>query len=903
MNVQLEELTSRIAATTPRPGLNEMFAMMPQTQRLAEEMMPADTMRKITDDVEIELRFIIGYQLSDSRMLLPELRGITNLDALKIFQALKDVAGKTTAPVGFAGDSTGAGAAGSLADLFVEHAAEKVSGKKLVPDPIAPMARILPVSPELMKQLRPVSALDTETVEPQTASAVPTTEELLRHPAIHYLRIVFEPGDRVCIKLIHATETYPNTKNPKTQHPFYDLEDVLATETIAKLVRANLEGWHVFACMNPFVSKAENLRISKESKRFNHTYKPDPENPGKQKRENDPNGTFDNQEHRAMICISGMIRAVFAEIDNNGDRAVMEVRAAAAAGEIPKPHFINQSSPGKYQLIWLVQGFDLPMQRALNERISKRFGADDHSVDGARVLRIPGFLNTKPKYDPKPTVITVEENPGPRSKLEDFKIDLSKIPAAPAKSAKPTNPVADGEVDHSDTDGAAHSNPDDFDRPLSLSPTFPYNYTFIPCGHRDSEIYRIACRLREWGDSKEEIIPKLVEAFEKLCAKDGSDYVAMCQQKADSACQHPAGHGKDNMPILGPVTAATPAPAERSVDQLEQLKESREEAVQNLKSTMIEAAARQADEIIAGLPAVGEPNPTANLATASAAAPAVSTRGFVWTPKFALPESPDAEEYRDYIFAPATGELDGWFPRGDVSIIGGASGSNKSTLIMDGLDNQARGQDFLGHRTFGLPYLILTVDRGDNAQKRTLERMNLDYKNIPIGRLKASVGPTMLDEICRRIEQAKVFPAAVFFEGADMVLEDAGKMQFVVPFVSGLQEICRYYHIAIILSVGAPKFKSGEGYTAKRDMLFGSIAWGRMAETIVVLQCPDGDDTSLKRELSVLLRNGPAEKFSMVYDNGKLIVDKEITTATNEPKDIAWYKRRAFEGWTDPDKK
>jgi hypothetical protein len=73
------------------------------------------------------------------------------------------------------------------------------------------------------------------------------------------------------------------------------------------------------------------------------------------------------------------------------------------------------------------------------------------------------------------------------------------------------------------------------------------------------------------------------------------------------------------------------------VDQLEQLKESREEAVQNLKSTMIEAAARQADEIIAGLPAVGEPNPTANLATASAAAPAVSTRGFVWTPKFALP--------------------------------------------------------------------------------------------------------------------------------------------------------------------------------------------------------------------------------------------------------------------------
>ena len=98
-------------------------------------------------------------------------------------------------------------------------------------------------------------------------------------------------------------------------------------------------------------------------------------------------------------------------------------------------------------------------------------------------------------------------------------------------------------------------------------------------------------------------------------------------------------------------------------------------------------------------------------------------------------------------------------------------------------------------------------------------------------------------------------------EGADMLVADANKGQFVVPFMSALQKIAEHYHIAFILSVGAPKMRIGEGYTAKRDSMLGSEKWSRMSETVVAMQFVEGDDVDRRRACFVLLRNGQAERF------------------------------------------
>jgi len=106
-----------------------------------------------------------------------------------------------------------------------------------------------------------------------------------------------------------------------------------------------------------------------------------------------------------------------------------------------------------------------------------------------------------------------------------------------------------------------------------------------------------------------------------------------------------------------------------------------------------------------------------------------------------------------------------------------------------------------------------------------------------------------------------------------------------------MQMIAERFHIALVGSLGAPKTKPREGYTAKRDTIFGSAVWSRMAETIITLQYPDGDDTANRRAVSVLPRNAAAETFEMEFQQGKL----EIAAPMPEPEHHPTQKEKEAE--------
>ena len=206
-------------------------------------------------------------------------------------------------------------------------------------------------------------------------------------------------------------------------------------------------------------------------------------------------------------------------------------------------------------------------------------------------------------------------------------------------------------------------------------------------------------------------------------------------------------------------------------------------------------------------------------------------------------------------------------------LIGGPSGANKSTLIIDLLIAQRASKTFLGHKTFGMPFIVISADRGENANERTLNRMGFKESEIPIERLPMVHGPTAVQLILAAVEKQDVLPSVVFIEGCDLLVENALRMEFVTPFMSALQKIAKHYHIAIIGSVGSAKHKIGEGYVAKRDSVFGSIAWSRMAETVALLEYYEGNDMDCRRLLSVLPRNAAPESFNLKMENGRLIVD------------------------------
>jgi hypothetical protein len=93
------------------------------------------------------------------------------------------------------------------------------------------------------------------------------------------------------------------------------------------------------------------------------------------------------------------------------------------------PSVVLSTSPGKYQVLWRVEGFDFDQQENTLKLLTLAFGGDPACTDRNRVLRMPGFRNCK--YEPAhpvsveyPSVSTY--HPG------DFRLDDSLLDSAVA---------------------------------------------------------------------------------------------------------------------------------------------------------------------------------------------------------------------------------------------------------------------------------------------------------------------------------------------------------------------------------------------------------------------------------------------------------------------------------------
>src|ERR1700728_4913343 len=117
------------------------------------------------------------------------------------------------------------------------------------------------------------------------------------------------------------------------------------------------------------------------------------------------------------------VRHLYIDIDTDGDA---RLAALLASDAVPTPTVILYTSPGKYQVLWRVDGFDFARQEQTLKLLAVAFGGDPACTDCNRVLRIPGFLNRK--YDPAHRV-TVEYPCDSISTPADFQIDVATMDA------------------------------------------------------------------------------------------------------------------------------------------------------------------------------------------------------------------------------------------------------------------------------------------------------------------------------------------------------------------------------------------------------------------------------------------------------------------------------------------
>jgi RepB DNA-primase from phage plasmid len=88
----------------------------------------------------------------------------------------------------------------------------------------------------------------------------------------------------------------------------------------------------------------------------------------------------------------GAIRHVYLDFDTDGTAAV---EALLKRSDLPRPNYLINTSPDKWQVVWKAEGFAKLQAETLQRGLARECGADSAATDCARVLRLPGFVNHK----------------------------------------------------------------------------------------------------------------------------------------------------------------------------------------------------------------------------------------------------------------------------------------------------------------------------------------------------------------------------------------------------------------------------------------------------------------------------------------------------------------------------
>lgn len=149
---------------------------------------------------------------------------------------------------------------------------------------------------------------------------------------------------------------------------------------------------------------------------------------------------------RTKECIAS-VRHLYIDIDEDGEVRLASLRAS---DQVPTPTAVISTSPGKYQALWRVAGFDFEHQEEMLKLIAQAFGGDPACTDRNRVLRIPGFFNRK--YSPAHPVAVEYPADSPYGP-EDFRLDdVAGSSVLPLRGNAPKSPAA--KHSHSESDWA-----------------------------------------------------------------------------------------------------------------------------------------------------------------------------------------------------------------------------------------------------------------------------------------------------------------------------------------------------------------------------------------------------------------------------------------------------------------
>jgi len=90
------------------------------------------------------------------------------------------------------------------------------------------------------------------------------------------------------------------------------------------------------------------------------------------------------------------ISHVYLDLDHGGTASLEALENSAL---VPRPNYVLETSPEKFQVVWKVEGMTVEEAESLNRAMVREFDGDPAATDSTRVLRLPGFANKKYEGD------------------------------------------------------------------------------------------------------------------------------------------------------------------------------------------------------------------------------------------------------------------------------------------------------------------------------------------------------------------------------------------------------------------------------------------------------------------------------------------------------------------------
>jgi len=213
--------------------------------------------------------------------------------------------------------------------------------------------------------------------------------------------------------------------------------------------------------------------------------------------------------------------------------------------------------------------------------------------------------------------------------------------------------------------------------------------------------------------------------------------------------------------------------------------------------------------------------------------------------------------------------------KGMVNVVIGASGSNKTTWVMQMINAMATGEPFFDMEPAPLPRThYIALDRRQIELEVKMEKLNLP-KNVFTYESFAS----QLAELDGLKHLLKMHvpegTKLLIIDGIGFVVNRIISQRDVGIVMSHCNKFCEEHDATIVIIHHTAKSKQGQGYVNPREKGLGSGAWVQMAGVAVLLEQTDSTNIEDPGRIAYIMQNSRHGKAISLTVNENGLLEKD----------------------------